>query len=82
MNSHKNARTTYEGRKLLIKRVAVIGLSRAAEAAGISPDLDQKVRTDAVPAHMLALAHTTPDDAIDRRFHKASGDPSTGLLPA
>src|SRR5664280_3589177 len=36
MNSHKNARTTYEGRKLLIERIAVIGLIPAAEAAGIS----------------------------------------------
>jgi transposase InsO family protein len=36
MNSHKNARTTYEGRKLLIERIAVIGLILAAEAAGIS----------------------------------------------
>ena len=36
MNSHKNARTTYEGRKLLIERIAVMGLMPAAEAAGIS----------------------------------------------
>jgi transposase InsO family protein len=36
MNSHKNARTTYEGRKLLIERIAVMGLATAAEAAGIS----------------------------------------------
>jgi transposase InsO family protein len=36
MNSHKNARTTYEGRKLLIERIAVMGLSRAAQATGIS----------------------------------------------
>jgi len=36
MNSHKNARTTYEGRKLLIARIAQIGLIPAAEAAGIS----------------------------------------------
>ena len=36
MNSHKNARTTYEGRKLLIERIAVMGLRRAAQAAGIS----------------------------------------------
>lgn len=37
MNSHKNARTTYAGRKLLIERVGVMGLAPAAEAAGISP---------------------------------------------
>ena len=42
MNSHKNARTTYEGRKVLIERIAVIGLSAAAEAAGISPRTARK----------------------------------------
>ena len=36
MNSHKNARLTVEGRKLLIERIAVMGLMPAAEAAGIS----------------------------------------------
>ncbi|OJW77965.1 IS481 family transposase [Thiobacillus sp. 65-1402] len=36
MNSHKNARTTYEGRKLLIERIAAMGLKPAASAAGIS----------------------------------------------
>ena len=36
MNSHKNARTTFAGRKLLIDRIGVIGLMPAAEAAGIS----------------------------------------------
>ncbi|HEY4375056.1 MAG TPA: IS481 family transposase, partial [Burkholderiales bacterium] len=36
MNSHKNARTTYEGRKLLMARIGQIGLMPAAEAAGIS----------------------------------------------
>lgn len=36
MNSHKNARTTFEGRKLLIERIAVMGLSPAARAVGIS----------------------------------------------
>ena len=36
MNSHKNARLTVEGRKLLIERIAVLGLMPAAEAAGIS----------------------------------------------
>ena len=36
MNSHKNARTTYEGRKLLIERITVMGLRRAAQAAGVS----------------------------------------------
>jgi len=36
MNSHKNARTTYEGRKLLIARIGEFGLMPAAAAAGIS----------------------------------------------
>jgi len=36
MNSHKNARTTYEGRKLLIARISELGLMPAAAAAGIS----------------------------------------------
>jgi transposase InsO family protein len=36
MNSHKNARTTFAGRKLLIERIEVMGLMAAAEAAGIS----------------------------------------------
>ena len=36
MNSHKNARLTLEGRKLLVERIAGMGLMPAAEAAGIS----------------------------------------------
>jgi transposase InsO family protein len=36
VNSHKNARLTVEGRKLLIERISVIGLTAAAEAAGVS----------------------------------------------
>ena len=36
MNSHKNARLTFEGRKLLIERIAVLGLRAAAQACGIS----------------------------------------------
>lgn len=36
MNSHKNARLTFEGRKLLIERISVMGLMPAASAAGIS----------------------------------------------
>jgi transposase InsO family protein len=44
MNSHKNARLTFEGRKLLIKRIAVMGLMPAAEAAGISTRTARKWR--------------------------------------
>ena len=36
MNIHKNARLTVEGRKLLVERIRVIGLTAAAEAAGVS----------------------------------------------
>ena len=42
MNSHKNARLTIEGRKLLIERIAVMGLVAAAEAAGISRQTARK----------------------------------------
>jgi len=36
VNSHKNARLTFEGRKLLIERIAALGLKDAAQASGIS----------------------------------------------
>lgn len=36
MNSHENARLTFEGRKLLIERIAMLGLTAAAQAGGIS----------------------------------------------
>lgn len=42
MNSHKNARLTFEGRKLLVERIAVMGLMPAASAAGISPRTARK----------------------------------------
>lgn len=44
MNSHKNARLTFEGRKLLIERIAAWGLLPAAEAAGISARTARKWR--------------------------------------
>jgi hypothetical protein len=44
MNSHKKARTTYEGRKLLVARIAVMGLVPAAEAAGTSVRTARKWR--------------------------------------
>lgn len=44
MNSHKNARTTLQGRKLLIERIDVYGLMPAAEAAGISVRTARKWR--------------------------------------
>ncbi|MBV8577856.1 MAG: IS481 family transposase [Acetobacteraceae bacterium] len=42
MNAHKNARLTFEGRKLLIERIRVMGLATAAEAAGVSPRTARK----------------------------------------
>ena len=42
MNSHKNARTTFVGRKLLIECIQLYGLMPAAEAAGISPRTARK----------------------------------------
>lgn len=36
MNSHKNARLTYQRRLLLMERISVMGLTMAAQAAGIS----------------------------------------------
>jgi transposase InsO family protein len=45
MNSHKNARLTFEGRKLLVERIAVMGLMPAAEAAGISARTARKWRS-------------------------------------
>jgi transposase InsO family protein len=36
VNVHKNARLTIEGRRLLVERIAVMGLRSAAEAAGVS----------------------------------------------
>jgi transposase InsO family protein len=42
VNVHKNARLTVEGRKLLIERIGVMGLTAAAEAAGVSPRTARK----------------------------------------
>jgi transposase InsO family protein len=44
VNSHKSARLTVEGRKLLIERIAVMGLMPAAAAAGISARCARKWR--------------------------------------
>ena len=45
MNSHKNARLSFEGRKLLIERIAMLGMSTAAQAAGISMRTARKWHT-------------------------------------
>lgn len=58
MNSHKNARTTYEGRKLLIARICELGLMPAAAAAGIS------VRT--ARKWQLRFLQEGPQGLIDR----------------
>ena len=44
MNTHKNARLTFEGRKLLVERIAAMGLMPAAEAGGISTRTARKWR--------------------------------------
>ena len=44
MNTHKNARLTFKGRKLLVERIAAMGLMPAAEAAGISARTARKWR--------------------------------------
>ncbi len=59
MNNHKNenARTTFEGRKLLIERIAAMGLMPAASAARISATTARKwlKRFTAVPAALEAI---------------------------
>ncbi len=63
MNSHKNARTTYEGRKLLIARIGELGLMPAAAAAGIS------VRT--ARKWQLRFLQEGPQGLIDRSSRPA-----------
>ena len=79
MNSHKNARTTYEGRKLLIERIAVMGLMPAAEAAGISARTARKWRErfeQEGPAGLLdrssrpAKTRSTVDAELARRIEQ------------
>ena len=47
MNVHKNARLTVAGRKLLVDRIAVIGLMPAAEAALYQPAHSQQMAASA-----------------------------------
>jgi hypothetical protein len=35
----------------------------------------------ATPAHMLALAHSTANDSVNRRFNEARGDSASRTLP-
>ena len=44
MISHKNARTNFEGRKLLIERIPLMGQMPAAKATGISVRTARKWR--------------------------------------
>ena len=82
MNSHKNARTTYEGRELLIERIAVMGLNRAAQAAGISAHGTQwKLRFEADgDAGLFDLSskphrtRTTLDDTLLARIDRRRRD--------
>lgn len=56
MNSHKNARTTLQGRILLIERIGTYGLMPAAEAAGISVRTARKWRQRLVTDGPAGLA--------------------------
>jgi len=79
MNSHKNARTTFEGRKLLVERIAVMGLAPAAEAAGISVRTARKWRSrfrQSGPDGLLDLSsrprktRSTVDEALCQRIEQ------------
>jgi transposase InsO family protein len=79
MNSHKNARTTFEGRKLLMERIAVMGVASAAEAAGISVRTARKWRSrfrQSGPDGLLDRSsrprktRSTVDDALVRRIEQ------------
>ena len=79
MNSHKNARLTFEGRKLLIERIAVMGLIPAAEAAGISPRTARTWRKRFEQGGEAALldrssrphkTRTTVDDSLRQRIEQ------------
>lgn len=56
MNSHKNARTTLQGRQLLIERIDLYGLMPAASAAGISVRTARKWRQRMVTDGPAGLA--------------------------
>jgi transposase InsO family protein len=79
MNSHKNARTTFEGRKLLVERIAAMGLAPAAEAAGISVRTASKWRSrfrQSGSDGLLDLSsrprktRSTVDEALARRIEQ------------
>lgn len=74
MNSHKNARTTFAGRKLLIERIAVMGLIPTAEAAGVS------VRT--ARKWLMRFEQAGPDGLLDRssRPHKTRSTVDDALV--
>lgn len=67
MNSHKNGRTTYEGRKLLIERIGVLGLMPAASAAGISVRTARKwkKRFETMGAEGLPISSAGAESAVD-----------------
>lgn len=79
MNSHKNARLTFEGRKLLIERIAVMGLMPAAEAGGISRQTARKWLLRYEQGGVQALqdrssrpqrTRTTVDDELAQRIEQ------------
>lgn len=59
MNRHKNARLAFEGRKLLIERIAVMGLMPAVKAASISGRTASKWRNRFERLGMQGLAART-----------------------
>ena len=79
MNSHKNARTTFEGRKLLVERIAVIGFAPAASAAGISVRTARKWLARFEQAGLAGLfdcssrphkTRSTVDESLTRRIEQ------------
>jgi hypothetical protein len=85
-NSHKNARLTFEGRKLLIERIAVMGVMPAAAAAGISARCARKwvgrfkQEGDAGLVDRSCRPHRTCssiDEALAQRIEATSSCPAT-----
>ena len=77
MNSHKSARLTFEGRRLLVERIAVMGLMPAAQAAGISLRTARKWRRRFEAGGVEALmdissrparTRSTIDEALGQRI--------------
>ena len=68
MNSHMNAstRTTFDGRKLSVSRIAVMGRMPTAEAAAVSVRTARKWRDRLGQYSLQALLDRTPRPAETR----------------